>query len=150
MKDVRKELHALCAHELKSKINSVNEAIALQKESSSGDTKSSAGDKFETGTAMTHLELEKLGNQLNNLETSLRKLNAFERITPSSTVKAGSLIKTERNFFWISIGIGEVTLENIKYYVISPISPVAQHLLGKKAGYAFVFNKQQDRIIQIL
>jgi transcription elongation GreA/GreB family factor len=150
MKDVKSELYALCASQLRFKIKGVKEAIALQNESNAGDTKSSAGDKFETGTAMTHLELEKLGYQLQSLETNLRKLSAFERSTPSATVKAGSLVKTQYNFFWISIGVGEVTLENIRYYVISPISPLAQQLLGKRAGHEFVFNKQQDRILEVL
>ena len=149
MKDVKKALHAFCARQLRSKIKSVHEAIALQKESSAGDTKSSAGDKFETGTAMTHLELEKLGHQLKSLENSLARLNAFERNTPSATIKAGSLIVTDRYVFWISIGIGEVTLASKKYYVISPVSPIAQQFLGKKVGDKITFNKQQHCILEV-
>jgi len=146
----KQKLFDVCSLQLKAKIKSVHDAMALQNESANSDTKSSAGDKFETGTAMTHLELEKLGNQLQGLETNLRKLNAFENSKPSLMAQAGSLIRTERNQFWISIGVGEVSVENNKYYVISPISPIAQQLLGKEIGFEFVFNKQKDSILEIL
>ena len=149
MNDVKKALHSLCAELFKAKLKSVNDAIALQKESSAGDTKSSAGDKFETGTAMTHLEFEKLGHQLKSLETSLGRLNAFEHTTPSAAIKAGSLIVTDRGVFWISIGIGEVILAGKKYYVISPVSPIAQQFLGKKSGDNITFKKQQHQILEV-
>jgi transcription elongation GreA/GreB family factor len=150
MKDVKKQLHALCADQLKTKIKEVNQAIELQKESSAGDSKSSAGDKYETGTAMTHIELEKLGNQLRALENSLSKLNSFQDLKPSKTIRAGSLVRTNRNLFWISIGVGEVSVENQKYYVISPLSPIAQQFLGKEVGFEFVFNTQKDCILEVL
>lgn len=150
MTNEKQMLFEVCSLQLKVKIKSVHDAMALQNESANSDTKSSAGDKFETGTAMTHLELEKLGNQLKGLETNLRKLNAFENTKPHSTVRAGSLIRTERNSFWISIGVGEVSVENVKYYVISPISPIAQQFLGKEVGFEFVFNTQKDCILEIL
>ena len=95
MIDIKKQLYILCADQLKAKIAEVRSAIALQQDSTKGETKSSAGDKYETGTAMTHLELEKLGNQLKGLETNLRKLNAFQDLKPSNSVQAGSFIKTK-------------------------------------------------------
>ena len=139
-----------CSLELKAKINSVHEAIALQQESTKGETKSSAGDKYETGTAMTHLELEKLGNQLRSLETNLRKLNSFQDLKPSQKVQSGSLVRTESHVFWISIGIGEVKLNERKYYVISPLSPIGQQLISKETGHTFVFNKKGEQILEIL
>ena len=143
-------LFDVCSKQLKDKIKSVHDAIALQQESTKGDTKSSAGDKYETGTAMTHLELEKLGNQLQGLETNLRKLNAFEDLKPTPTVQAGSLVKTKLNSFWISIGVGQVAVEHQNYFVVSPISPIAQQFLGKEAGFEFIFNKQKDCILEVL
>lgn len=150
MADIKKQLYTLCADQLKAKIAEVHTAIALQQDSTKGETKSSAGDKYETGTAMSHLELEKLGNQLKGLETNLRKLNAFQDLKPSSSVQAGSFIKTKHSSFWISIGVGEVQLGTEKHFVISPISPIAQRLLGKKTGYEFVFNKKKDCILKVL
>jgi transcription elongation GreA/GreB family factor len=147
---IKQQLYTLCADRLKAKIEEVHSAIALQQESTKGETKSSAGDKYETGTAMTHLELEKLGNQLMGLETNLRKLNAFQDLKPSKSVQAGSFIKTKYGSFWISIGMGEVYLGADKHYVISPVSPIAQRLLGKEAGYEFVFNKKKDCILEVL
>mgnify|MGYP001564647887 FL=1 len=150
MTDTKQQLYSLCVDQLNSKIKEVHSAIALQQDSTKGDTKSSAGNKYETGAAMTHLELEKLGNQLKVLETNLRKLNAFQDVPTSETVQAGSLIKTKHNSFWISIGVGEVRIRNEKHYVVSPISPIAQQFLGKEAGFEFVFNKQKDCILEVV
>ena len=45
---------------LNEKISNLNKDINSLKESQKNDTKSSMGDKYETGRAMIQLELEKL------------------------------------------------------------------------------------------
>ena len=149
MNEEKQGLYNICAEQLELKIKSVHDAIKLQKESSAGDTKSSAGDKYETGTAMAHLELQKLGNQLSQLENGLLKLNSFTHYKPTDSVKAGSLVKTKTSTFWISIGVGEVKFKSHKYFVVSAMSPIAQKFLGKKVGYSFIFNRMQDEILEI-
>ena len=58
-----KELKSLVYHkilmELDRKIEVINKAIVLAKDSRNNDTKSSAGDKFETGREMMQIEIEK-------------------------------------------------------------------------------------------
>lgn len=150
MKDVRNELFAYCQSQLKLKVEELQKAIASQREAMEGETKSSAGDKYETGTAMAHLEIEKLGGRLNQVKNDLIKLTSFSNTSKSNTIKAGSLVKTERNLFWISISMGEVKLEGNRFFVISPLSPIAQAFLGKEVGFEFTFNKTKDRILEVL
>lgn len=150
MMEEKQQLFDACVVDLSAKITSVKDAIKSQQESSKGETKSSAGDKYETGTAMTHLELEKLGNQLSVLETSLSKLKSFQDVKSTRIVQAGSLVKTKNNMFWISIGIGQVRLRDQNYYVISPLSPIGQQLISKEIGHSFIFNKKEECILEIL
>jgi len=147
---LKEKLFAQCVLLLKNKIAQVKDAIALQREANTGESKSSAGDKYETGVAMTHLELEKLGNQLNLLENDLNKLLSFEK-TPVNTQKviAGSLVSTANGVFWISVGLGALSVDNQNVYVISPISPIAQIVLHKAVGFTFQFNGKPNQILAI-
>ena len=109
---------------LNDKISTLNKDINSLKEAQN-DTKSSMGDKYETGRAMIQLELEKIP-----FKTNEQQRNAFNspKINPklkTETIQSGSLIKTNHGWLFISIGIGKVRLENnAEVIVLSPISPL--------------------------
>ena len=62
----------------------------------------------------------------------------------------GSLIKTNSGLFYISIGLGKVTIENKTIFVISAISPIGKLLLNKKEKDSFSFNGNQYHIKEII
>ena len=62
--------------------------LALESES-----KSSAGDKHETGRAMIQLEREKLGEQIKKFELHQKHLIHLENHINSEHVKLGSVVK---------------------------------------------------------
>ena len=59
---------------LNDKISNLNKDINSLKESQKNDTKSSMGDKYETGRAMIQLELEKYHSRLSNNNEMLSNL----------------------------------------------------------------------------
>ncbi len=59
------------------------------------ETKSSAGDKHETGRAMIQLEREKLGQQLAELEKTQQLLSKVPRDRDTRTVGLGNLVITD-------------------------------------------------------
>ena len=99
-----------------------HELLALDKaaqQSANNETKSSAGDKYETGRAMMHLEKERLARQMIEV-AKLRK--PLEMINPEkieSTVALGSIVTTENRNYFLSVSLGEVELEEEKYFCIS-------------------------------
>lgn len=106
-----------------------NLAISLQEE-----TKSSAGDKHETGRAMLQLERENAGKQLAEIE-KLEKI--FTRIRPEVSmdpIHLGSVIKTDKANYYIAIPVGKVRVNKIPFYAIGVQSPIGQLLLGKMKG----------------
>lgn len=114
------------------------------------ETKSSAGDKHETGRAMIQLEREKLGTQILETEKNLKTLLPLNNLSATIMSTLGSVIKTDRFNYYIAISAPEITIDNRIYYCISAQSPMARLILGKKVGEAISFNKQTSIITEIL
>jgi transcription elongation GreA/GreB family factor len=118
----------------------VLQTIASHKNDLLSETKSSSGDKHETGRAMIQLEMEKASQQLlvvNEMKNMLKKI-AIEN--SSEIVKLGSLIKTTKGTYFLAISAGKITIENTAYFAVSTHSPIGKQLLGKKTGDFIPFN----------
>lgn len=132
------------------RINSANQAIASAKESRDNETKSSVGDKYETGRAMMQMELEKNRVQLNialKLKNELEKINLNKKY---DTVEFGSLVTASNGIYFISIGIGKLDVENETVFCISMASPIGKLLHSKKTGDTFKFQGKEINISEII
>mgnify|MGYP003989229199 FL=1 len=114
------------------------------------ETKSSAGDKHETGRAMIQIEREKLGNQLLLLEKEFQKLRSLKNHYNTGIVSLGSVVRTDKENFYIALAAGPCNIEIHTYYCISPTSPIGKLLLGKKAKEHINFNSKISTITEIL
>ena len=134
---------------LNDKISSLKKDINSLKESQKNDTKSSMGDKYETGRAMIQLELEKYHSRLSNNNEMLSNLLKINPKLKTKTIQAGSLIQTNHGWFFISIGIGKVKVENnTEVIVLSPIAPLGRIFLNKVRNESFDFQNRQYQIIE--
>ena len=113
------------------------------------ESKSSAGDKHETGRAMIQLEREKLGVQLAKTESNYRKILTLKNNHSSVIVGVGSLVTTNKANYYIAISIGECKLKDERCYCISPQSPIGRLLLGKKLGERIDFNNNISTVLSI-
>ena len=113
------------------------------------ETKSSAGDKHETGRAMLQLEREKLGVQLADAERTYQLANKVKISTANDTVTVGSLVVTSGAVYFISISAGKYHQENTDVYCISAGTPIGKLLLGKRIGDAISFNQITFKILAI-
>lgn len=113
------------------------------------ETKSSAGDKHETGRAMIQLEREKLGHQLSELEKTQQLLLKVPTGRNTQIVGLGSLVKTDTCCYYIAISAGGFNHEGIPVYSISAATPIGQLIMGKSIGFAFHFNGNNATIRSI-
>lgn len=113
------------------------------------ETKSSAGDKHETGRAMIQLEREKLGQQLSELEKTQQLLFKVPRDRGSKTIGLGNLIVTDSFSYYIAISAGEFRHETKSVYCISAATPIGKLVYGKAVGDAFHFNGKTATILII-
>jgi transcription elongation GreA/GreB family factor len=120
-------------------------------ESNKQEGKSSAGDKHETAAAQVHLELEKMGKQMQEHNRKVEEVERFHpsKISSTSEVRAGSLVQTNTGWFYVITSLGKLTSQSGDCFVISAASPIGQALLGKKVGETFRWNLQEGKILSI-
>lgn len=137
---VKTKLHQLCNEYVENRIGIVKKAMAEAQNAANEETKSSAGDKHETGRAMAQLETEKLSKQLSEALKLKQALNQINPDNDSTKTMLGSLVITSNGNFYMSISAGKLIIDQTEYYAISPVSPIGKQLLNLKVGDEFSFN----------
>ncbi len=149
MSTIKQQLHALCLAYIEERIKGAHQAIQFAQSSANEETKSSAGDKYETGRAMAQLEIEKNTTQLGEAQKLKQIILQLDPAKITETIQAGSLAITNQGLFYVSIPAGKFTLEDENYFAVSPSSPIAQKLLGLKTGEHFNFNRKEFEVEQV-
>jgi len=149
MLEIKRELYNYCLRFAEERINAAEQAIKDAQDASVNDTKSSAGDKYETTREMMQQEISRNQAQL----TEARKLkHALNQINPDKkydSVQNGSLVITDNGAFYLSISAGQIKHQDKIYFAISAFSPVGRNLMGLKKGDAFAFNGKKFEIIDL-
>jgi transcription elongation GreA/GreB family factor len=121
----------------------------LAKESRDSDTKSSAGDKFETGREMMQREMDKLSANIDLLKSQLAKISSIDVHKSSASIGFGSFISTDAGHYFMSIGLGKITDEFGDFFAISSDSPIGALFMGKQAGEKINIQNRTITIISI-
>ena len=145
---LKTRVHELCIQLVKDKIKLIDDLYLSNQNALDSSTKSSAGDKHETSRAMIHLDQEKISSQLLELNKSLRILSQID-IVEHSSVNIGSLFRTDHSIFYISIGLGDVSINGLDVFVMSPVSPLSQRLIGLNQNDSIEFNGMTHNILFI-
>lgn len=131
---VKKDLYEKCKDFINQRVANIKEAMISLKESAEEETKSTAGDKYETGRAMIQIELENCSRQLSDARQLLQALDQISPRAVHQKCVPGSLVSTNNGDFYIAISIGKLTLDNKDYFVVSPTSPIGEKLMHSQAG----------------
>ena len=148
--NLKSQIFSIIEASLIEKIEQLRSAILATKESRDNDTKSSAGDKYETGREMMQAEINKNEAQLSK---SLQLINSIKKIDLSkiySKVEFGSLVETNYGLYFISIANPKITIEKKDVFSVSLASPLGKILFGKRKGDEFSFNKREFIIKNIV
>lgn len=139
--------HAACLAYVQLRLDAARAGMAAAQESSNSETKSSAGDKYETGRAMAQQERDRHAAQLHEAQQLLAALQKLNPELPSDTVRPGALATTSLGLFYLSIGAGKLTTaEGQEFLAVSAGAPVAVALHGRRAGEGIAFNGKEIRV----
>ena len=116
--------------QLLSKLSYLMTNLKQAIDSRNSDTKSSAGDKFETSREMAQIEIQKI-------ETEISKTQQFFTDLAS---KASQLIITDKGAFLISIPFGKLMVSGTEVFCISKNAPITKHLINTKKNDYFFYN----------
>ncbi len=146
-------MKATLLHEAKTilddRIKMAYDAMQAAQASANSESKSSAGDKYETGRAMGQIERDLNAHQYQKLKQERLTLDRIDIGLAPSRVAVGSLVDTSVGTFWIAVSLGILTIDNQPTMVVSAASPIGQALMGLQAGDDFEFQKKKSIIEKI-
>ena len=134
---------------INKRIELTRQMIANAQEAANNEEKSSAGDKYETGRAMGHLEKDMHSRQQEENKSELDRLQKVNAEKIYTSAQAGAYIRCKGSSFFIAAGLGKQTINEETIFFLSPLSPLARLLQGKKEGDTFLFNKEERTILSL-
>jgi len=99
---------------------------------------------------MAQLEQEKLRYQIQEFQ---KMEEIVQKINPSksnSKIYLGSLVETDKGWFYISVGLGLLTFKEQVIFAINPEAPFGMALIGKEKGNSIHFNGVESIVLQVL
>lgn len=143
----KENMYGFVADFLAEKVRNLEKLIS-ETRASNNDTKSSMGDKYETGREMLQQEINNLQLQLKVLKEQQQSFKNI-RIVVSETAEKGALVETEKGLFYISVSLGEIRFEGNRIFCISPEAPLAKAMAGKRKSESLIVNNIPQKIKKI-
>ena len=131
------------------RIESAKTAIASAKESRDSETKSSVGDKYETGRTLMQQEVEKNRVQLHKAEMLKTELENIDLKKKYDRVEFGSLVSDGKNWYFIATALGKIDVDGKSFFCISLASPIGKALHNKCTGDKVSFMGKTIEIAEI-
>lgn len=147
--NIKEELYKQCVTYVDERLKTIENTISSNQKALGSETKSSAGDKHETGRAMLQLEMEKAGQQLAAIQQMKVTLSKIDISKKSTLASLGALVETNFGTYFLSISSGQLAVAGINYFAISVSSPIGKLLLGKKEGERLFWNRKEINIQKI-
>jgi transcription elongation GreA/GreB family factor len=145
--NIKAEVYNQCKKKLEERILNFETAMKNAQESSNSEDKSSAGDKYETSRAMGQLDRNMNAKQLVESQNEYASFIKINIEIKSEHIISGSMVETNNGIYFIAAGVGIIEISSLlKVIVLSPKSPLAIAMLGKKSGDKFLFNQKDFQI----
>lgn len=148
--DTKQQLLSACIATVQARIDRARATMESAQASANNETKSSMGDKYETGRAMMQLEKDKAAQQMAEAEKLMRVLEKIDRGRVCEEVELGSVVVTSMNRLFLAVAVGKLALEGQDYYALSPASPLGKLLLGKKVGDVVMLNGRKVEVLEVV
>jgi len=149
MLSVKQQLYDYCKKYLATRIEEAQQNIADVQEASVNETKSSAGDKYETSREMMQQEINRERSRLYELQKLKASLDVISPLQENVLVQTGSIVYTDLGNYYIAVSLGAVENNGIIFQTISLASPIGSRLSGLKKGDSFIFNNKAIRILKV-
>ncbi|RRB04578.1 3-oxoacyl-ACP synthase [Larkinella rosea] len=146
---IKQTLFDRCQQYVEQRIETAKTAMEAAQSAANEESKSSAGDKYETGRAMAQIERDRHAQQLAEAHKLQQELSRIDVGKTYSIVQPGSLVITSQGNYFIAISAGKLTVDQTDYFAVSAASPIAVRLSHAKPNDEVVFNGKPIRIVEI-
>jgi len=148
--DDKKRLLSACIAFVRDRVEQISASLEEAREASLSETKSSAGDKYETGREMMRIQSDMRALQLYEAQDLLNRLERIDVSQPHETVRTGSVVWTTNGLYFVAQSMGQVSLDGFEYQTISLAAPMGKALKGLRPGDFAAFREQQIEILSVL
>ena len=148
-KKIKNLLIEKCKEYTLDRISRAEEAMRAAQEAANEESKSSAGDKYNTTRALMQIERDKNARQLVEAQKLSQVMDLISTAKQFDKVDLGCLVEASNGNFFMSISMGKVEIDGYLVYAISPASPLGQLLIGKSEGEQADFNNKVITIHKI-
>ena len=145
---IKKELLSYCLRQIEGRLEETAFAIQQAQEAIESETKSSAGDKYETSREMIQQDLNRYHTQLLQSKKDWVVLQKMETEIKEK-VEIGAIVVTDKVTYFMAVSLGQQRVEGMNFMVISPSSPIGKLLLGREVGDQIVFNGTKQSITAV-
>jgi len=129
--------------------SSIQEEIKTLNLEIASETKSSAGDKFETSRELMNQSLNQLQSNLNSILEKINAIEQIKKVSLSDRIGFGSLVFTETKTFLFGIAHGSFNFQDNTIYLLSLNSPLAKAFVGKRVNDIIGFHSAKYLIKKI-
>lgn len=138
---------------ISQRIEAARRQVDQAQESANNEEKSSAGDKYETGRAMGHLQKDMFARQQAEHARDHAALRQIRTDTLCASAIPGAFIRIGASpvtgthphpvsGIFIAAGLGRQSIDGQTFLFLSPAAPLALSLKNKKPGDSITFNGQ--------
>ena len=145
---IKKELHQKC---IEKQLEIIENAKAAMDDAQKGaNDYGPPRDRYDSFRAQI---LRKRDLHAEQYEKAIKEMDFLQSLKPdmqNASVLVNTLVITNKQKFYVSIGIGKITIAQGEYYAISPQAPIFQSLKEKVKGDSVAFNGQKITIIELV
>lgn len=100
-------------------------------------------DRYDSFRTQLLRKRDMFAQQLVKANEQLDTLNKINPEKELDKVEFGSIVITNKQMMFVSIGLGKIEVDEQIYYAISPTVPIFNAMRDKKKGEEFVFNSSK-------
>ncbi len=145
--ELKIKLHQKCVEKQKEILE--NAKAAMDEAQTAANEYGAPRDRYDSFRAQL---LRKRDLHAAQYEKALNELDFLEKLDPSNLNKEltiNTLVITNKQKFYVSVGLGKIILAEAEFYAISPLAPIYQALKEKATGDTVAFNGQKITIVDI-
>lgn len=146
---LKQKLLASCIDYVETRISSATAAMQEAQNAANEESRSSAGDKYETARAMMQIERDQAAQRLDEALKLKRTLNQINPNEHHNVVSLGSIVITNSFNAFVAVGPPKLNVDGNVYFIVTPMSPLGKVLTGLKAGAGFTFNNSHNLVVEI-
>lgn len=144
---------ALIAHQQQIADTAQQEMDSAQQQSNDYGANVDRYDSFRTKMMRSR---DMYARQLSNANASIRHLQELQRMSPAEEIAHGSVVITDKQRFFLSVGAGKFSVPSfagdgtsLEFFAISAQVPIFKLLQGKKEGDTITFNGIRQKITEV-